>query len=315
MSRGAAVTGAALFSGCLLISACGGGESAANSSAPGYGSAAHAGAEPTAAGIPGGPESGPGGQANGAATGQPAVVQTAHLAPASQSIIYTASLTLRSASAMATAKRAISIVAAAGGYTASENAVAGSGRSGGTVSLTVKVPVPSYQVVLTELSAPSLGQQISLTQQASDVTQQVANVASLVTSQEDAITALQGLLRRAASVPQLLQVQQQISGDESSLESLQAQQRALDHETSYATVSMTLLSTHHAAARKHKQGSHGFGAGLAAGWRALRHTTTAVLTGLGAALPFLIVLLILAGAGYAGRRRFTRHRPGPTAAS
>ena len=63
------------------------------------------------------------------------------------------------------------------------------------------------------------------------MTQQVADVSSLVSSQQAAISALRGLLRHAANVGQLLQVQQQISADESSLESLQAQQRALDHET------------------------------------------------------------------------------------
>jgi hypothetical protein len=253
------------------------------------------------------------GASNGAGAAQ--ATRVAKLAPASQSIIYTASITLRSADAMATAKRAIRIVAAAGGYTSDENAVAGSpGQSRGIVTLTLKVPVPVYQTVLAELSDPSLGKQVALAQQATNVTQEVANVNSLVTSEQAAITALQGLLRRAASVPDLLQVQQQISADESQLESLLAQQRALDHETSYATVNMTLLSTRHAVVVHKPTTKHGFLAGLASGWRALRHATGWLLTALGTALPFLIVLAILAAAGYAGRRRLIRRRAGPTAA-
>lgn len=309
--RGVFAGSVLLLSGCLLMSACGGaGTSASSASGPGI--SGHG-----APSVPGSVKAEPGtasglvmGQASRAGTAQ----QTAKLTLSSQSIIYTASLTLRSASAMATAKAAIAIVTAAGGYTAGEQAVAGSGgRSGGTVSLTVKVPVSSYPTVLTELSAPSLGRQISLTQQATDVTQEVANVNSLVTSQQDAITALQGLLQRAGNIGALLQVQQQISNDESSLESLQAQQRALDHETSYATISMTLLSTRHLVpARKHP-GHHGFVAGLAAGWHALRHATGWLLTALGAALPFGIVLVILAGIGYLGRRRYARRGTGPTA--
>lgn len=246
--------------------------------------------------------------------GGSAASQTARLAPASQSIIYTASVTLRSANAMATANRAVAIVTAAGGYTSAENAVARNGKSGGMVSLTLKVPVSVYQQILAELSAPSLGRRVTLTQQATDVTQQVANVSSLVTSQQAAISALQGLLRHAANVSQLLQVQQQISADESNLESLQAQQRALDHETSYATVSMTLLSTaHRAPARKHP-GRGGFVTGLGSGWKALGHATTWLLTALGTILPFLIIIVVLAGIGYASRRRFARRRAGPTAA-
>jgi hypothetical protein len=313
LARGAAFSGVILLSGCLLISGCSNAGSAGSASVSAGERAAPRGAaaNPGLA-VPGRPAGSNAGLAlvHGSGTARPA----AALSPASQSIIYTASVTLRSASAMATAKRAVAIVTGAGGYTADEHAVAGSrGQPGGEVTLTLKIPVPVYQAVLAQLSAPSLGKQIALRQQATDVTQEVANVDSLVTSQQDAIDALQGLLRHAANVSQLLQVQQQISADESQLESLQAQQRALDHETSYATVAMTLETAAHPAARKHAA-SHNFLTGLTAGWRALRHAVAALLTALGAALPFLIVAAILAVAGYAGRRRFLRGRTGPTAA-
>ncbi len=304
-SRGTAVTGpvilasTAVLAGCLLLSACGAASpSNTAASAPAASRAGH-----------GGSEFGPANTAPGSPASRSVA---ARLAPGSEDIIYTASLTVRSANAMATANRVIAIVSAAGGYTSSEHAVAG--RSGGTVSLQVKVPVSAYAAVLAELSSPALGTQVALTQQATDATQEVADVTSLVSSQQAAITALQGLLRRAGSISALLQVQQQISSDESALESLQAQQRALDRETSYATITMTLLSpSHRAPVRKHPA-SHGFLAGLAAGWRALRHALGWLLTALGAVLPFLIVVAIVAGVGYAGRRRFARRGAGPTAA-
>ncbi len=302
--RGSVLTGAVVLGGCLLLTACAG-ASPSTSAAP---------ARAATGTSHGGPEFGPASSTtqNGSASGSPAAQQAAKLAPSSQDIIYTASLTLRSPNAMATAKRAIAIVTAAGGYTSSEHAVAS--RTGGTVSLQVKVPVSAYGDVLAELSSPALGTQVALTQQATDVTQEVANVTSLVTSQQAAITALQGLLSRAGSISELLQVQQQISGDESALESLQAQQRALDHETTYATITMTLLSPSHHAVMHRQPARHGFVAGLTAGWRAFRHALGWVLTALGALLPFLIVVVIVAGIGYAGRRRFARRGAGPTAA-
>jgi hypothetical protein len=146
------------------------------------------------------------------------------------------------------------------------------------------------------------------------VTEQVANVNSLVTSEQDAIAALQGLLRKAGSVAGLLQVQQQISNDESSLDSLQAQQRALDHETSYATVTMSLLSPKQHPAHK-EPARHGFLGGLTAGWKALRHAAAWVATAFGAALPFLVILALLGAGGYAGWRRFGRNRARPTPAA
>jgi hypothetical protein len=251
---------------------------------------------------------------NGSA-GQRAI-PTSKLTSANQSIIYTASITLSAPNVTAATKRAIGVVIAAGGYTADEQATSGTPwQPGRMVTLTLKIPVPAYQGVLAQLSSPALGKQVSIQQQATDVTGQLANVNSLVTSQQDAITALQGLLKHAASVSGLLQVQQQISSDESTLNSLLAQQRALDHETAYATVTMTLLSPHRVMVRHVKPARHGFLAGLAAGWRAFRHATAWVLTALGAVLPFLIVIIVVAGIGYAGRRRIVRlirRRAGPT---
>ena len=310
--RGAALAGAALLSGCLLLTACSNGTAASSASASGPDIHA-APAQPPDAG-PAAYSAGEPAEAAGSGGFSRTATQTARLVPVNQSIIYTASLTLKSANAVRAAKEAVKIVTDAAGYTSAENAVARSAKTGGTVNLTLKVPVPAYQQVLADLTAPAMGQQIALTQHATDVTQQVADVGSLVTSQQAAISALQGLLRHAASVTQLLQVQQQISNDESSLESLQAQQRALDHETSYATINMTLLSTARPVvpARKH-HASGGFLGGLGAGWRALQHATSWVLTALGAALPFLIVAVILAGIGYTTRRRVIRRRAGPTA--
>jgi len=304
LARRGALTGAVLISGCLLVTACGGssGSSTSPASVQGPTGRGQSANEPLGLGVSGG-------SASAGADGKGAV-QTAKLTPADQSIIYTASLMVQAADVSAAAKRAISIVVAAGGYTADEQASsAKTSHTGRTVNLTLKVPVPAYQQVLGQLSAPALGKQLSMQQEATDVTQQVADVNSLVTSQQAAIAALQGLLKHAASVSGLLQVQRQISADESTLNSLLAQQRALDHETSYGTVAMTLVSRPHAVAHRAKPGSrHSFFTGLAAGWRALRHATAWLLTALGALLPFLVVIVVLAGIGYAGRRRILGRR-------
>jgi len=301
-----ALTSAVLLSGCLLLSACGGSGASSSSSGSVRGSAAVPSArQPVSAGL--------NGPAARTATG---ATDTAKLAPADQSIIYTASLTVRASNVTAAANRAVGIVVAAGGYTADENATSGKpGRTGRTVDLTLKVPVPAFQAVLGQLSSSAEGKQVAMQQQATDVTQEVANVNSLVTSEEDAIAALQKLLDRAGSVSGLLDVQRQISGDESTLNSLQAQQQALDHETAYATVTMTLLGPHHKAPPPRKPARHGFAAGLAAGWRAFRHAVTWVLTAFGALLPFLAAIAALGAVGYGLWRRSARKRAGPPVVS
>jgi hypothetical protein len=312
--RRCAFGGAILLAGCLLLTACSSGASSPSAaSAPGPGS--HGTDQNAAAGAAVNSTLAPAGRSSaGSSNAGSSDTLTAGLAPASQSIVYTASIEVRAANVTAIARQITGIVESAGGYISAETA--GSDRpaaSGQTIGLTLKIPVPSYAAVLAQLSSPALGKQLSMHQQATDVTQEVANVGSLVTSEQDAIAALDSLLQRAASVSDLLQVQQQISADESTLNSLQAQQRALNDETSYATVSMTLVAPPRVAPHR-KPAGHSFLTGLRAGWRAFRHAAGTVATALGAVLPFLIIVAALAGLGYAGLRRYRRRRIGPPAA-
>ena len=310
--RTTALACAGLMSGAaLLLAGCS--QAGPSGSAPSSGTPAHAPANPVpGSAVPAGPGSG-----SSSASGSSTAGQAAQLALASPNIIYTASLEIRAANVAAAAARATGIVLREGGYVSSEQATidpADHARS--AISLQLKVPVAVYDSTLATLSAV-LGTQTSLTQHAQDVTQQVADVGSLVTSAQDAITQLQALLKRAASVSALLTVQEQINAQESSLEALQAQQRALTRETAYATVSVMLVSPRHRAQAGHGKRRHGFLAGLAAGWRTLRLVVSATLTALGAALPFAIIAALLAAAGYAGRRRWLRllrRGSGPTTA-
>ncbi len=293
-----AFTCAGLMSGAALMLAGCSGSSAGPAAAPLAGAGVHA-----AAPVPAAPNAGVAPAAGAARAAQPA-----RLALASQSIIYTASLTIQAANVTATTSRATDIVAAVGGYVSSEQAsVSPAGHDRARVSLQLKIPVAQYPATLSKLSAMPGTRQTSLSQQAQDVTQQVADVGSLVTSAQAAITQLQALLKRAGTVADLLSVQDQINAQESSLEALLAQQRALTRETSYATVSITLVGQHTGSVRgRAKQKQHGFVAGLAAGWRGLRLVVSAILTALGAALPFVLLAAVLGGAGYAGRRRLRR---------
>jgi Domain of unknown function (DUF4349) len=313
--RRCALGGAILLAGCLLLTACASGSAPSASSSSGAQAApARLAAPHSAAGNAFGGSAGANSAAGANSTaGSGGTGLTAGLTPANQNIIYTAAVTIRADSVAATARRITGIAVAAGGYISAENAgSAGPGGTGETIDITLKIPVPSYPAVLAQLSSPALGKQLSMNQHATDVTQEVANVSSLVASQQDAITALEGLLGHAASVADLLQVQQQISLDETTLNSLLAQQRALNGETSYATVTMTLVSPHHAGPPP--TGSrHSFLTGLLAGWRALRHAAAWVATAIGAALPFLAILAALGAAGYVAWRRYLRRRAGPAA--
>jgi hypothetical protein len=247
--------------------------------------------------------------AAGSSTGSPGGTGTAaRLAPAS-SIIYTAQLAVRVTDVGAAAATAAQIAEGAGGYVSDETASASPDNpSQATATVQLKIPVASYPVTLGKL-ARGLGTQLSLKQQAQDVTQQVADVNSQVASDEAAIAQLRALLSHAGSVGDLLSVQNQINSEESALEAMQAQQRALGHETSYATVTVTILGPKARPAFHRPKPPPSLAGGLGAGWRALRVAVAWTLAIVGAVAPFAAIAAIAAYAIYRGRRWLLRRRP------
>jgi hypothetical protein len=300
------ITTAALSGSGLLLAGCSAGTSATSSSASGA-SAAQDGSGSAAVAAPGPAP------VERSAPGSLAGAKTARLVTG-QAIIRTASLTLRVASVTSTAQQVTGLAVAAGGYVSSEQDSISKTPGRSTVTIELKIPEAAYPGVLGKLST-RFGRPVSASQRAQDVTGRVADVTSRVASAQDAITQLRALLKRAGTVSGLLSVQEEINAQESALESLQSQQRALARETSYATVTMYLLSQRRGAGVQHHGKHRGFVAGLAAGWHGLRVATSWLLTVAGALLPFLAVLAVLAAGGWLGLRRFrARRRAHPAAA-
>ena len=132
---------------------------------------------------------------------------------------------------------------------------------------------------------------------------------SQVASYEAAIAQLRALLSHAGSVNDLLNVQNQINQEETQLESLQAQQRALSHETTYATVTVTILGPKAKPPVHHRTAPPSLGGGLKAGWHGLRIAVDWTLAFLGAVAPFAVVAAVVAFVLYRGRRWLLRRRP------
>jgi hypothetical protein len=233
------------------------------------------------------------------------------LVPGDQQLIYTAQLTVRASKVATALSRATTIVAAAGGYVSAENSSGGPGQPAAAASATVtlKIPVAVYQATLGELTGSGLGAQLALSQQAQDVTQQVADVGSRVASDQAAITQLRALLKDAGNVGGLLNVQDQINSEESDLESMLAQQQALNHETAYATVTLTILGPKAPVKAKAKAKAvppPGLASGLTGGWRAFRLTVDWLLAIIGSVAPFAAVLVVIGAGVWWTRRRLAR---------
>jgi Domain of unknown function (DUF4349) len=298
-----AVASSALLGGaCLLAAGCSAGGSSTSSS---VGTAAEPHAVARAAAGSGAAAGSSAASQSGSSSGGTSLTSL----PATESIIYTASVTVRTAHLTQAAARATQLARAAGGYVSSENTAlnrAHPDRS--TVSLQLKIPVSAYQATLGALST-QLGARLAMSQHAQDVTQTVVDVTSRVTSAGAAISQLRSLLRHAGSVGSLLTVQNQINDEESSLESLLARQRALTHETSFGTVSLLLVAPSAATQhKKHHPASGGFVGGLKAGWHGLVRVVSVLLTAAGAALPFAAILALLGFLAYRSRHWLLRRR-------
>jgi hypothetical protein len=296
------IAGAASVGTGLLVTACSGTAGSSNQSAGGSG-----GGAPLAAPAPEHRAA-----AQGAGSGKALTGKLANIVLPPQSIIYTASLSVRikKGSVTAAADEATSIVTAVGGYVSGEQEIIPPGKHGTPqIDLVLKIPSAQFSPALAKLAL--LGKRLSFSQHAQNVTQQVADVNSRVASAQAAIRQLRALLSRAGSVGQLLAVQEEINSQESDLEALLAQQRALAHETSYATVTAVLVGHHARPVKKHEKTSPGFLAGLRGGWHALVVVVSWLLTALGSALPFLIPVLLIGGIAIGGRRRLARRKTPP----
>jgi hypothetical protein len=319
--RTIAITGVAIISsavaGGAALAGCSG---AASSSAPGSsavaalppaGPAAAVGnsAAPGAGNVPAGMAAGARSAPGTGGTAQSAT--SARLVPAGSQIVYTAQLTVRAKDVGTAVIGATRIVTTAGGYISSENAASDPDHpASATATLELKIPVAVYQQTLASLTGGSLGTQLSLRQQARDVTQQVADVNSQVTSDQAGIAQLRQLLKHAGSVSDLLQVQNQINTAEAELENMQAQQRALNHETSFATLTLTVLGPRAVPKAAVKPAPPpGLVKGLIGGWHAFKLALDWLLAILGAVAPFAAAAAIAAYAGLRLRRRLRQPRP------
>jgi hypothetical protein len=293
--------GGVTLSGGMLLAGCSATSASSAASASGV-------AAPTAGALAPGAGA-PGSRAASSAVGQPANAgTTARLAPGSD-IIYTAQLTVRAASVSFAAARAAQVTEGVGGYVSNETTSADPDHpSQAIATVQLKIPVASYPAVLGQL-AGGLGTQLSLQEQAQDVTQQVADVNSQVASDQAAIVQLRALLSRAGSVGDLLNVQNQINNEESALEAMQAQQRALSHETSYATVTLTILGPKAKPVPHRTKAPPSLAGGLGAGWHALKVSLSWTLAFLGAIAPFAAIAAIAGYAIYRARRWTLRRRP------
>lgn len=221
------------------------------------------------------------------------------------STITTTWLSLTATDPVDTANQAAVIADAAGGYveTRSESTgggvlvplsgVEGDATLGGTgptdyVSLSLRVPTDNADAVISDLK--ELGRVSSYNQSQYDVGQQQADLAARITSLTDSLASLRGLQASAKNVSDLLAAEAAISARASELDSLISQRDYLDSQIEMTSISVDVTSTSVGEA-----GNLTFLDGIVNGWNSIGTALSLVGVAIGFLLPWLGVLIVLAG--------------------
>lgn len=213
-----------------------------------------------------------------------------------RSVIRTARLTLEVKDLPAVSATVRDTVASVGGFVAGEHTVDKSS------SFTVRVPSNRLDEVMGRLAAA--GTVTERSGQAEDVTDQMVDLQSRLATQRASVARVRALLERANTVGEVVAVESELASREAELESLQRRLASMSGRVALSTLTVSL----HPGPVVLPEPGNGFLAGLAAGWRAFVAATGSVLTGLGAVLPFALLLGLVIGGVLLGRRAARRHR-------
>lgn len=203
----------------------------------------------------------------------------------------------------ATAVRALAT--GVGGY------VAASDGSGAMVTVTLRVPAGMYASVLERLE--SLGRVTSQQESAQDVTDEMVDVESRITTMQTSIDRLRSLMAKAESVADIITIESELTWREADLESLQSRRAALADHVALSTITVTVDAVTSDEVAPDEPERNAFLRGLQAGWDGLMTMGRGAAALIGAVVPFL-PLVALVGLGLwwllrAARRRAGRARP------
>ncbi len=192
-------------------------------------------------------------------------------------------------------------VASAGGY------VAASQRSGddetATASVTYRIPVGRWEATLAALRA--IGAKVLAEQTSSEeVTSQVVDLGARITNLRATEAALQAIMEKATKIPDILEVQAQLTTVREEIERLTAQKQSLEERAALATLAVGFSLPPVVAVTQVREGWDpasdldravatvvGLGQGLVSGaiWVAIVLVPLLLLLGLGLGIAWLLV--------------------------
>jgi hypothetical protein len=215
----------------------------------------------------------------------------ARVLPAGRDIVYRGQISVRVKNVTTATNKVESLTVGVDGVVFSEESSNVPGNpSESSATLTLRVPPTEFRSTLKKLAG--LGERLSQTQTAEDVTTQVVDTKSRVATQQRSVTRVRALLTEAKTIGEVVQIEAELAKREADLESLEAQLARLEEVTELATIEVSLVGPDAEAPVDSED--LGFLAGLRGGWDAFVQVILVGLTVLGALLPFLMTAALIA---------------------
>jgi hypothetical protein len=279
----------------LLAAGCSSGSTSAGTAAVATGNAIGPGANSNGGDVAKAPQ----------ATGAPGAGSQSTALPAADNgrqVVRTATINLKAKSVTEAVTNIRNAAIAVGGYSGDENA------DGDHGTLTLKVPADKLESVLDKIA--SYGSVTSRAEHAEDVTDEMVDVTSRLATQRASVDRVRALMDKATSLSDITQIEGELTKREADLESLEQRHDTIAAQVAMSTVSVDVSKTDAPPPPPAEQAS--FLSALGAGWNALVATVNGIGVGLGALLPFALVIGIPAAAAYViVRRRKARPQATP----
>lgn len=209
--------------------------------------------------------------------------------PMTRAVISTGQVSLRPESINRARSEVMRLVSSWGGIVADEQS--SSDDHGRIVDSTMTLRVPTAKFSEAMNAFADLGKVDQQSRKSEDVTTKVIDNDARVRAAERSIRQIENLLGRAEKLSDIIAIESDLARRQADLDSLKSQQAYLSDQTSLSTINVYLNRTRHA--QREPDDARGFLAGLDDGWTAMKSATVVLLTGVGAVLPFALVLLVL----------------------
>ncbi|GAA3888739.1 hypothetical protein GCM10022381_33250 [Leifsonia kafniensis] len=203
-------------------------------------------------------------------------------------VITTGSVSITVEDPIRAAHDAVTITEQADGRIDTRTENPGTDNQPASANLTLRIPTSALDHTLAELKKLGTVNYVSLS--SADVTQQTVDLDARITSLHTSVDRLLDLMSKATTTTDLIAIEGALAQRQSELEGLTSQRTFLSDQIEYSTITLDLTAEGVVA-----PGAPGdFWGAIAAGWASLMAAGAGLLLALGYALPWLIVLGVLA---------------------